>query len=75
MYLCQQEKRALKSLVGALSLSSAVIKVARQLTRNQSTLLRCGQETMLDTLFEVFRVKTPDWFTQFVSGKRLTRKL
>lgn len=30
---------------------------------------------MLDTLFEVFRVKTPDWFTQFVSGKRLTRKL
>jgi rapamycin-insensitive companion of mTOR len=26
----------------------------------------------MDTFFEIFRIKTPDWFNPFVSGKRLT---
>lgn len=30
------------------------------------------QETVLDTLFEIFRIETPEWLSPFVSGKRLT---
>lgn len=26
----------------------------------------------MDTFFEIFRIKTPDWLNPFVAGKRLT---
>jgi len=31
-----------------------------------------GQEIVLDTFFEIFRIQTPDWLNPFVAGKRLT---
>jgi len=30
------------------------------------------QEVILDTFFEVLKIKTPDWYSTFLEGRRLT---
>jgi rapamycin-insensitive companion of mTOR len=31
-----------------------------------------AQEVILDTFFEVLKIKTPDWYNTFLEGRRLT---
>lgn len=32
------------------------------------------QEVILDTFFEVLKIKTPEWYSTFLEGRRLTSK-
>ncbi|KNZ50068.1 hypothetical protein VP01_461g7 [Puccinia sorghi] len=61
MFLCLHKKRSLKMYVQSMKVPSDSIRVG-----DLSILI------LLDALFEIFQIKTPQWFNTFMSGKRLT---
>ncbi|GBC19604.2 hypothetical protein RIR_jg41870.t1 [Rhizophagus irregularis DAOM 181602=DAOM 197198] len=55
IYLCRDNKQAIKSIVESLRITSDETR-----------------EIMLDMFFDIFRIKAPNWYPNFLSGKRIT---
>lgn len=57
LYLCTSDLTSIRSLINTLRIPS---------------LSEVAREMILDSFFELFGIKMPEWHAEFVSGKRLT---
>ena len=74
LYMCMDDCRAIKSLIGSLHVPNADMRV-RNMTAvvfGGNVLMFCKQDALLNLFFAVLRIKTPTWADAFLDGKRLT---
>lgn len=64
--------KALKSWSGLMTLSMFDFRAVRSLISSLSLPNTTIQETVIDLLFSLLRIKPPAWATTFLAGRRLT---
>jgi rapamycin-insensitive companion of mTOR len=78
IYFCMDDLRAIRALVDTLripSLETRVREFAYQPSEQRSLLCFAWKEIILDMFFNLLKIKTPEWYQSFISGRRLTSKL
>lgn len=80
MYCYTYKGRGIAALVEAMKIPVIEMRVSGQsimakLLRYRTDVDCVIQEVLIDMLFALFRINTPQWYQAFLGGKRLSSKL